>query len=68
MDIFGRCTAHLVCFELYLAHIMYSRWKTQTVGGSSIETRLKAVDSTYCVRRNILTFTGFSSTARTVNL
>ncbi len=29
----------------------------------SKETRLKAVDFTYCVPRNILIFTGFSSTA-----
>ncbi len=45
------------------AQIMYSRWKTQTGGSSSKETGLKSVDSTYCVSRNILMFTGFSSTA-----
>ncbi len=33
------------------------------VGRSSKQTGLKSVDSTYCVPRNILIFTGFSSTA-----
>ncbi len=37
--------------------------KRKLVRRSSKETRLKAVDSTYCVPRNILIFTGFSSTA-----
>ncbi len=34
MDFFGRCTAHLVCFQLYIyvpnAQIMFSRLKTPT--------------------------------------
>ncbi len=45
------------------AQIMYSRWKMQTGEAFSDETGLKSVESTYCVPRNILIFTGFSSTA-----
>ncbi len=37
--------------------------KRKLVGRSSKETGLKSVYSTYCVPRNILIFTGFSSTA-----
>ncbi len=46
-----------------LFSIIFMFLTTQTGGSSSKETGLKSVDSTYCVPRNILMFTGFSSTA-----
>ena len=63
---FGRCSVHLVGFSyIYVSYvqIMCSRWKTQLMRHSSDETRVKAVGSTYCVTRNIVKFTTFSSTA-----
>ncbi len=68
-EVYGVFRALYSSSRLFLTYLCFLRadyvhqTENKLVRHSSNETRLKAVNSTYNVPRNIMIFTGFSSTA-----